>query len=154
MTTQLTMSGLPGASRPASLSRRSLVGVIGLGAVTVVLQGCGGGDATTGSQTEHQSEGAASSGNAVDYSIRFAAFEPADEPNGDLSKVVWPDFVLQAGADVKRLYEFQVLNGGLMRYMPCFCGCKDGAGHRNNRDCYIKSVSTDGLVVFDAMAPT
>lgn len=68
--------------------------------------------------------------------------------------MVWPDFVLRAGAEIQRLYEFQVLNGELMRYMPCFCGCGQSAGHQNNRDCYVASVSAEGAVVFDPMAPT
>lgn len=131
-------------------SRRYLVGAIGVAAAAITLQGCGGGQG----EPESASEQPGPIGDGLDYSARFAAFAPADEPNGDLALVVWPDFVLQAGSDVKRLYEFQVLSGDLMRYMPCFCGCKDEAGHRNNRDCYIQSVSTDGAIVFDAMAPT
>jgi len=64
-------------------------------------------------------------------------FEVAAEPHGDITKVVWPDYVKRAGPEVQRLYEFQLENGALMRYMRCFCGC--GAdGHRNNRDCYVK----------------
>ena len=90
----------------------------------------------------------------ADFSARFAGYEPAPEPNGDLSKVVWPDYVLAAGPEVKRLYEFQVTHGELMRYMPCFCGCGQNAGHRSNRDCYVRRVNTDGSVVFDSMAPT
>jgi hypothetical protein len=38
--------------------------------------------------------------------------------------------------------------------MPCYCGCGKNAGHRSNRDCYIKSVRADGSVIFDSMAPT
>ena len=89
-----------------------------------------------------------------DFSARFARYEVDVEPNGDLSKVVWPAFVLAAAPEVKRLYEFQVTHGELMRYMPCFCGCGQNAGHRNNRDCYVKKVNADGSVVFDSMAPT
>ena len=88
-----------------------------------------------------------------DFSARFAAYDVADEPNGDLAKVTWPAFVMRAGSEVQQLYAFQVAHGELMRYMPCFCGC--GAdGHRNNRDCYIRAVNADGSVVFDPMAPT
>jgi hypothetical protein len=85
-------------------------------------------------------------GLAADYSSRFAGFEAAAEPNGDLSRVVWPDFVTAGGPEVRRLYEFQVTHGELMRYMPCFCGCGQNAGHRNNRDCYVPSVNADGSV--------
>jgi hypothetical protein len=89
-----------------------------------------------------------------DFSARFARFQVADEPNGDLSKVAWPDFVTEAGPEVKRLYEFQITNGEVMRYMPCFCGCGQNDGHRNNRDCYVRQVNADGSVVLESMAPT
>jgi hypothetical protein len=88
------------------------------------------------------------------FEARFAGFKPAPEPNGDLAKVVWPSYVTDAGPEVKRLYEFQITHGELMRYMPCFCGCGDFAGHRSNRDCYVRRVNRDGSVVFDDMAPT
>jgi len=89
-----------------------------------------------------------------DFSARFAKFDAADEPNGDISKVVWPAFVIAAGPEVQRLYEFQITHGEVMRYMPCFCGCGQSAGHRNNRDCYVQKVNVDGSVVLDSMAPT
>lgn len=98
--------------------------------------------------------GSPSTAAEADFAARFADYEAAPEPNGDLRKVVWPDYVLAAGGDVKRLYEFQVTHGGLMRYMPCFCGCGRSAGHRSNRDCYVRRVNADGSVVFDPMAPT
>ena len=91
---------------------------------------------------------------AEDFAARFAGYEAAPEPNGDLSKVVWPEYVLNGGPEVKRLYEFQVTHGELMRYMPCFCGCGQNAGHMSNRDCYVREVNPDGSVVFDSMAPT
>jgi hypothetical protein len=91
---------------------------------------------------------------ATDFAARFTSFGVADEPKGDLSKVIWPAFVTKTGPEVKQLYEFQVTRGELMRWMPCFCGCGQSAGHRNNRDCYVQAVNPDGSVVFDAMAPT
>ena len=89
-----------------------------------------------------------------DFSARFSGFQVADEPNGDLSNVVWPSFVTDGDPEVQRLYEFQITHGEVMRYMPCFCGCAQGDGHRNNRDCYVQSVGADGSVVLDSMAPT
>ena len=108
-------------------------------ALLVTRGGSGSGSAATG---------------AAGFEERFAGFKPAAEPNGDLSKVVWPSFVTDAGPLVKRLYEFQITHGELMRYIPCFCGCGDFAGHRSNRDCYVRRVNRDGSVVFDNMAPT
>jgi hypothetical protein len=131
------------ARRLESMSRRRVAALIAAGAAGTLLTACGGVAGTP------QREPAAN-----DFAARFAGFAAADEPNGDLTKVVWPDFVLRAGGDVRVLYEFQVVNGDLMRYIPCFCGCNRSDGHRNNRDCYVESVNPDGSVVFDAMAPT
>jgi hypothetical protein len=100
------------------------------------------------------SNGDPSSASEADFAARFAQFGAAPEPNGDLAKVVWPKFVTDAGPEVKRLYEFQITHGELMRYMPCFCGCGQNAGHRSNRDCYVRRVRADGSVLLDPMAPT
>ena len=115
----------------------------------VLATACAGSQGGVGSQTARSTGSAAS-----DFSARFAAFEAADEPNADPTKVAWPAFVTRAGPEVRELYEFQLVNGELMRYMPCFCGCQNEDGHRNNRDCYIDTVNADGSVVFDSMAPT
>ena len=91
---------------------------------------------------------------AGDLAARFAKYPVADEPNGDLAKVVWPSFVSDAPPEVKTLYEFQITHGDLMKYMPCYCGCGQRSGHKSNRDCYVKQVNPDGSVVLDSMAPT
>jgi hypothetical protein len=127
--------------------RRGLVGSIMF--VAMVVTGCGGTDQPATEPTATSAPPAPQ----FPYEDRFAAFEPAPEPNGDLAKVVWPEFVLQAPPIVKTLYEFQITHGDLMRYMPCFCGC--GAdGHRSNRDCYVRRVRAGGSVQLDSMAPT
>ena len=122
----------------------------GLGSVALVAIG----SSCSSDRSAAPSTPAGSGGDGEDFSVRFSGFEVADEPNGDLSKVAWPSFVTDGDPEVQRLYEFQVTHGELMRYMPCFCGCGQGDGHRNNRDCYVESVGSDGTVVFDSMAPT
>jgi hypothetical protein len=129
-----------------TLSRRAVLKALGLAAAGLAAAACSGG-------AESQEGAPAAAGSAADFSARFAAYQPTDEPNGDLSKVAWPAFVTRAGSEVKQLYEFQITNGELMKFMPCFCGC-GGDGHHNNRDCYVKAVNPDGSVVFDSMAPT
>jgi hypothetical protein len=119
-----------------SLGRRTLLHVFVLGAGGLAIGACGA-NRPTG-----------------DVSARFAGFQAADEPNADPATVVWPPFVTRADPEIKRLYEFQLRNGELMKYMPCFCGCHLEDGHRNNRDCYVDTVNPDGTVVLDAMAPT
>lgn len=135
---------------PPVRSRRWVIGAVGLTTAGAVLTACGGSDQDTASTTGSETETATS----TDFAARFAAFEPADEPNGDLAQVTWPAFVTEADPEIQNLYAFQVEHGHIMRYMPCFCGCGKGDGHRNNRDCYVQAVHPDGSVTFDAMAPT
>jgi hypothetical protein len=131
----------------STLSRRGLL-VAGAGALAgLVLAACS-------SSSRGNTSAPPGSAAATDFSQRFAKYQPADEPNGDLVKVVWPDYVTAAGPEVNSLYEFQITHGELMRYMPCFCGCGQTSGHRSNRDCFIKAVHPDGTVEFDQMAPT
>lgn len=132
-----------------SVNRRQFVRwSLGTAAAMATVSSC-----SSGSASPPKTTGVANSVDE-DFSVRFSGFEVADEPNGDLSKVVWPSFVTDADPEVRRLFEFQITHGELMRYMPCFCGCGQGDGHRNNRDCYVESVGADGSVVFDSMAPT
>lgn len=133
-----------------TLSRQTFLGVLGATTAAGLLAACGEPDdsASSGADIARNQQG------ATDYEKLFADFSAAEEPNGDLSMVVWPDFVVASPPDVQDLYAFHVTSGELMRYMPCFCGCSAGSGHHNNRDCYIQSVQPDGSVTFDPMAPT
>jgi hypothetical protein len=92
-----------------------MVSALGLTTAGAVLIGRGG----TSQQTASNTEAETSSETPTDFAARFAEFEPADEPNGDLRQVVWPELVTAAGPEIQRLYAFQVGNGHIMRYMPC-----------------------------------
>ena len=141
---------MPTSAANAILSRRRIIGALGLTSAGALLAACG----TTSQETASHPDPAPETEVPSDFAQLFAEFEPAEEPNGDLAQVVWPEFVTAAGPDVQRLYEFQVSNGDIMRYMPCFCGCGANSGHRSNRDCYVKAVHPDGSVTLDPMAPT
>ena len=136
--------------RRVRVSRRRVLDALCLGATGVALTACGG--SQLGRTQPPADDGAGSA--PADFAARFADFAPADEPNGDLAKVVWPAWMDRFDPEVKELYAFQVENGDLMRFMPCFCGCHLEDGHRSNRDCYVEAVNPDGSVVFDSMAPT
>lgn len=140
-----------GYSPRHTLSRRTFLGVVGAATAAGVLTACGDSDESASTSTgSHVAPDVAS----TDYEGMFADFTAADEPNGNLSMVVWPDFVMESSRDIQDLYAFHVTSGEIMRYMPCYCGCNAGSGHHNNRDCYIQSVQPDGSVTFDPMAPT
>lgn len=131
------------------ITRRRFVGISGVAAATLILGACGG----AGSSVSNQPKGTGDE-IAVDYASMFASHQPADEPDGDPAKVVWPEFVLAAPPEVQELYAFHVTSGSVMRYIPCFCGCGGSSDHRNNRDCYVREVHADGSITFDSMAPT
>jgi hypothetical protein len=64
-----------------------------------------------------------------------------------------PEFVELRNGAVRRLYQYAVDHGDELQYMPCTCGCVR-FGHKNNRDCYIKSVQPDGSLTFTSHAAT
>ena len=140
-------------------TRRSALKLLGLGTAAIVLTACdnGGGQGVAPGTTSTQGSGPAATpvgNNAVDFSARFAQYQVSDEPNVDPASVTLPDFVTSGGPDLVELYNFQLANGDLMKWMPCFCGCGKSDGHTSNRDCYVDKVNADGTVVFDNMAPT
>lgn len=62
-----------------------------------------------------------------------------------------PEFARRA--DVGPLYRYAVQHGDELQYIPCFCGCVR-FGHKNNRDCYIKSSNADRTITFTSHAAT
>ncbi len=132
-----------------SLTRRRFAAACSGVTAAALLASCGG----TGESVTSSSGEVAEHSFKTNYEAMFSTFKPSEEPDGDMSKVVWPAFVTSDSKEVQELYAFHVTSGGLMRYIPCFCGCT-GSGHRNNRDCYIKEVHADGSITFDSMAPT
>lgn len=62
-----------------------------------------------------------------------------------------PIFALEASPRVHEAYRFATANGDLLKYIPCFCGCKN-IGHRHNGDCYIKERHPDGRITFTSHA--
>ena len=69
-------------------------------------------------------------------------------PKGQL-----PDFVGQNLPELRSLYAYALEHGDELQYIPCVCGCAR-LGHKNNRDCYIKSFNKDGTLTFTSHAAT
>lgn len=57
----------------------------------------------------------------------------------------------KAPPTVRDAYRFAIANRGILQQIPCYCGCGSD-GHKNNADCYIKDVKSDGTVDFDKMS--
>lgn len=58
-----------------------------------------------------------------------------------------PGYALEGKVAVA--YQFALDRPDVMLWMPCYCGCGGHSGHRNARDCFIKSSSSSGNVQFD-----
>jgi hypothetical protein len=54
---------------------------------------------------------------------------------------------------VREAYRFAIANRGILQQIPCYCGCGSD-GHKNNADCYIRDVKSDGAIDFDQMSFT
>jgi nitroreductase len=53
-------------------------------------------------------------------------------------KGVWPIKYENAPQPVRDAYAYAVDHRAQLRYIPCFCGCGEEFGHRNNWDCFVK----------------
>ena len=85
---------------------------------------------------------------------------PAVEPSS--SDTVWdPSWPSLPGSDqparpievVRAAYAYAARRGDVLQYMPCYCGC-ERQGHRSNRDCFVKSMTTAGRPQWDSMGYT
>ena len=62
---------------------------------------------------------------------------------------MWPVRVQQAPLEVRQAYAFVADHHAELRYIPCFCGCGQTAGHRNNWDCFVKEQTAPGTFILD-----
>lgn len=67
--------------------------------------------------------------------------------------LAFPLSVQEAPAAVRDIYEFAARRPDVLRYVPCFCGCRS-EGHRSGYDCFIDEVRSDGVVAIDEMGFT
>lgn len=115
-------------------SRRLLLqGAIGAGGLALVGCSAGGGLGSVGG----------GGGDLSEFDRQLLAWPAEDR---------WPAMFLDAPASTQEAYRFAVANQDLLKWMPCFCGCGEEAGHRSNADCYVRQVRDDGSVLLDSMS--
>jgi len=61
-----------------------------------------------------------------------------------------PQAVQDAPQAVRESYQFAIANPGVLRQLPCYCGC-GGMGHTSNYSCYANT-APDGALEFDGHA--
>lgn len=59
-----------------------------------------------------------------------------------------PAEIQSAPVTVQTAYQFNAANPGIMKDIPCYCGC-GSIGHTSNYDCYISDVDINGTIAFD-----
>jgi hypothetical protein len=60
-----------------------------------------------------------------------------------------PTFLSQYEEDMAVLYQQAAKHKELLENIPCYCGCGEAAGHKNNYDCFVYENKKDGSVVWD-----
>ncbi|ASS76260.1 hypothetical protein CIG75_15790 [Tumebacillus algifaecis] len=73
---------------------------------------------------------------------------------GDMQEVTenamsYPKFLSSKNTKIKQSYAAAVQNLDVLKFIPCYCGCGDHAGHKSNAECFVKDVREDGAVVWD-----
>ncbi|WP_042350157.1 PCYCGC domain-containing protein [Bacillus massiliogorillae] len=74
--------------------------------------------------------------------------------NGDLQEETksietLPSFLKDKPEEMSTVYAAVAKNRKLLESMPCYCGCGESAGHKDNYDCFIFENKTDGSIVWD-----
>jgi hypothetical protein len=62
---------------------------------------------------------------------------------------VLPSFMNDKPKEMKNLYVSAAKNKELLEKMPCYCGCGESAGHKNNYDCFVFDNKKNGAIVWD-----
>lgn len=62
---------------------------------------------------------------------------------------VWPAQYRSAPPPAQEAYAYAVDHRDQLRYIPCFCGCGDSSGHRNNWDCFVKQQTGPNTFILD-----
>nr|WP_041267750.1 PCYCGC motif-containing (lipo)protein [Geobacillus genomosp. 3] len=60
-----------------------------------------------------------------------------------------PSFLGAFEEEMAILYQQAAEHRELLEQIPCYCGCGQSAGHKNNYDCFIYENKKDGAVVWD-----
>ncbi|MFE8695809.1 PCYCGC motif-containing (lipo)protein [Cytobacillus sp. FJAT-53684] len=74
--------------------------------------------------------------------------------NGDLRELTAsletaPTFLNDKHEQIQMVYAAVGDYQDLLEYIPCYCGCKDSAAHKDNYDCFIYENKENGEVVWD-----
>jgi hypothetical protein len=74
--------------------------------------------------------------------------------NGDIQQLtasidVMPSFLNEQPKEIAAIYAAVPHYKKLLESMPCYCGCGESAGHKNNYDCFVADNKSDGKILWD-----
>jgi Protein of unknown function with PCYCGC motif len=74
--------------------------------------------------------------------------------NGDVQQLTasidtMPAFLDKQPKEIATIYAAAPKFKEVLEAMPCYCGCGDSAGHKNNYDCFVADNKEDGSIVWD-----
>lgn len=74
--------------------------------------------------------------------------------NGDIQESTasideLPAFLKSQTSELQTIYALSAQVSDVLKYIPCYCGCGDSAGHESNLNCFIDEIHEDGTVVWD-----
>lgn len=83
-----------------------------------------------------------------------AGHEQHQTASGDIqektaSASVLPSFLDKQPDDIRLVYQAAGQAADILKWMPCYCGCGESAGHQSNLNCFIQKVNEDGSVMWD-----
>ncbi len=62
---------------------------------------------------------------------------------------VMPEFLKSKPENMQLIYTSASQHKELLEQMPCYCGCGESVGHKNNYDCFIHENKENGAIVWD-----
>ncbi|GLC88611.1 PCYCGC domain-containing protein [Lysinibacillus piscis] len=62
---------------------------------------------------------------------------------------VLPSFLNNQPENVRFVYQVAGQSTDILQWIPCYCGCGESAGHKNNLNCFIQEKRKDGTIVWD-----
>lgn len=62
---------------------------------------------------------------------------------------VLPQFLEEKPEDMQIIYRAAAQNRNLLEKIPCYCGCGDSVGHKDNYDCFVHENKENGEIIWD-----
>lgn len=87
--------------------------------------------------------------NQEEHENHIAHLANGDLQETTLSSDVLPTFLDSQSEDMKIVYQAAAKANDVLKWMPCYCGCGDSAGHMSNFNCFVHEIKEDGKVVWD-----